>query len=186
MKSATACSTQELYNQSCWSDYFCSRIAETIVFPAMRWEFYLHGNSEAPTIPTSTSTWATGVGLSRQWPVPHKNAKISNVEVIAFVAESPKTIVPSAMHWEFYLHGNSEAPTVPTSTSTWATGVGLSRQWPVPHKKAIISHVEVITFVAESPKLSFLQQCIENFTSMAVPKHLLTRRALQHEQLCWD
>ena len=42
-------------------------------------------------------------------------------------------------------------------SSTLAIGVGLSLKWPVPHKKAIISHVEVISVVAEASKLSFLQ-----------------------------
>ena len=123
-RSAMACSTQGSHNQSCWSDFICSRSAEVMVTPAM--------------------------------------------------------------HWEFYSLNHSEAPTDQTITSTWTIGVGLSRQCPVPHKKPIISHVEVISFVAEAPKLWLIQQCIENFTLMAIPKHLLTRWSLQQEQLEWD
>ena len=124
IKSTMACSTQQNYNQSCWSDISYSRSIETIV--------------------------------------------------------------PPAMHWEFYFHGNSEAPSDQAITSTWAIGVGLSPLWPVPHRKAKISHVEVIYAAAEASVLSFFQQCIESFTSMAIPKHLVTRRSLQHEQLGWD
>ena len=87
INSTVSCSTQETYNQSCWSDFFCSRSVETIDPPAMHQEFYFYDNSEAPADQTITSTWATVVGLSRQWPVPHKKATISHVEVISLVAE---------------------------------------------------------------------------------------------------
>ena len=163
IKSTTTCNTQECYIQSCWGDYIFSRSVETFVSPAMHSEFHFHGNSEAPTDQTITSTWAVGVGLSRQWPVPHTKAIISHVEMISFVAEESKPLFTPEMHSVFYFHGYSEAPTDQNRTSTWELGVGLNRQWPVPHNKAIISHVEVISLVAEASKLSFLQQCIENF-----------------------
>src|SRR5688572_5802657 len=54
---------------------------------------------------------------------------------------------------------------------------------PVPHKKAVIRNVHVISIASQSSKLSLLQQCIENFIAMAIPRQLLTRRSIQHEQL---
>ena len=97
-----------------------------------------------------------------------------------------ETIFPPAMHWKFHCHGNSEAPTDQTINSTWAIGVELSGEWPVPHNKAVISHLEVLSVAGQSSKLSFLQHCIENFIAMAIPKHLLIRRSIQHEQLGWN
>src|SRR5688572_18942923 len=58
----------------------------------------------------------------------------------------------------------------------------LCGQWPVPHKKVVINHFEVLSVVGQSSKLSFLQQCIENLIAMAIPKNLLTRRSIQHDQ----
>ena len=159
--------------------------ATKLVPQSIHCEFYFHNYSDKPTGQTITSTCEIVVRLSRQWPVPHKEAIFSHVELISLVAEALK-LVPLAIHWEFYFHDYSDEPTDQTITSTWAIRVGISRQWPVPHKKAIISHVEVIYLVAEASKLLFLQQCIENFTSMAIPKPLLTRWSLQHEQLRWD
>ena len=151
----------------------------------MHWEFYFHGNSEVPTIQAITSTWANVVGVSRQWPVPHKKTIISDVEVIFPCDRSVETFAHPALHWEFYFHCNSEAASDQTITSTWANVVELVRLWPVTHKEAKISHVEVISDVAESWNLSFFQ-CIENFTFMAILKHLQTRRSVQHEQLWLD
>src|SRR5688572_8590739 len=51
------------------------------------------------------------------------------------------------------------------------------------HNKALISHLEVLSVAGQSSKLSFLQQCIENFIAKAIEKHLLIRRSIQHEQL---
>ena len=107
IKSTMACSTQQSYNQSCWSVLFCSKSIETIV--------------------------------------------------------------PIAMHREFYLHCNSEQATDQTITSTWASFIGLSRDWPVPPKQFIINHVEVISFAAVAWKLSYLSKCIEMFTFLAIP-----------------
>jgi len=53
--------------------------------------------------------------------------------------------------------------------------VELSGEWPVPRNKAAIIHLEVLSVAGQSSKLSFLQQCIENFNAMAIPKHLLIR-----------
>ena len=97
-----------------------------------------------------------------------------------------ETIFTPAMHWEFHCNGNTEATTDQTINSTWAIEVGLSGGWPVPHKKAVIGNVHVISIASQSSKLSLLQQCIENFIAMAIPRQLLTRRSIQHEQLRLD
>ena len=120
--SIMTCSTQNICNQSCWSDFCCSRSVD-----------YCY---------SSNSLW---ISLSWQfrstyWPDDHFN--MNNLG-------------------------------------------GLSGQCPVPHKKAIISHLELIS-LAEASKLSFLQPCIENFTFMAIPKDLLTGRSPQHEQFGRD
>ena len=177
------CSTQESCNQSFWSAFYCRAIVDTILPPAMHWEFHSNGNSEAPTDQTINSTWPIGVELSGEWSVPHKKVVISHFEVLSIVGQSSNTILPPAMHREFHCNGNSEAPTDQTINSTWPIGVELSGEWSVPHKKVVISHFEVLSIVGQSSIQSYLQQCIENFIAMAIPKHLLTTRSIQHDQL---
>ena len=181
-----ACSTQESCNQSFCSGFCCRAIVETIFPPAMHWEFHCNGNSEAPTDQTINSTWPIGVELCGQWPVPHKKVVINHFDSAFCCRAIVETIFPPAMHWEFHCNGNSEAPTDQTINSTWPIGVELCGQWPVPHKKVVINHFAVLSVVGQSSKLSFLQQCIENFIAMAIPKHLLTRRSIQHDQLGWN
>src|SRR5688572_18068236 len=45
-------------------------------------------------------------------------------------------------------------------------------------KKVVISHFEMFSIVSQSSRPSFLQQCIENFIAMAIPKHLLTKKVV--------
>src|SRR5678816_3867338 len=87
------------------------------------------------------------------------------------------------MHLEFHCNGNTEATTDQTINSTCEIEVGLSGGWPVPHKKAVIRHVHVISIASQSSKQSLLQQCIENFITIAIPRQLLTRRSTEAEQL---
>ena len=181
-----ACSTQQSCNQSSWSAFCCRAIVETIFPPAIHLEFHCHGNSDAPTDQTINSTWAIGVELSGEWPVPHNKAVISHLEVLSVAGQSSKLSFLLHCIENFTAMAIYEAPTDQMINSTWAIGVELSGEWPVPHNKAVISHLEVLSVAGQSSKLSFLLHCIENFIAMAITKHLLIRWSIQHEQLGWN
>ena len=180
------CSTQESCNQSFWSAFYCRAIVDTILPPAMHWEFHCNGNSEAPTDQTINSTWPIGVELSGEWSVPHKKVVISHFEVLSIVGQSSKQSYLQQCIENFIAMAIPKHLLTRRSNSTWPIGVELSGEWSVPHKKVVISHFEVLSIVGQSSKQSFLQQCIENFIAMAIPKHLLTRRPIQHDQLGWN
>src|SRR5678816_22042 len=152
----------------------------------MHLEFHCNGNTEATTDQTINSTREIEVGLSGGWPAPHKKAVIRNVHVISIASQSSKLSLLQQCIENFIAMAIPRQLLTRRSIQHDPIEVGLSGGWPVPHKKAVIRNIHVISIASQSSKLSLLQQCIENFIAMAIPRQLLTRRSIQHEQLRLD
>jgi len=123
------------------------------------------------------------VELSGEWPVPHKKVVISHFEVLSVVGQSSKLAFLQQSIENFIAVPIPKHLLTRRSIQHDQNGAELCGQWPVPHKKVVINHFEVLSVVGQSSKLSYLQQSIENFIAMAIPKNLLTRRSIQHDQL---
>src|SRR5678816_3935182 len=152
----------------------------------MHLEFHCNGNTEATTHQTINSTKGIEVGLSGGWPVPHKKAVIRNVHVISIASQSSKLSLLQQCIENFIAMAIPRQLLTRRSIQHDPIAVGVSGRCLVQPKKAVIRNIHVISFASQSSKLSLLQQCIENFIAMAIPRQLLTRRSIQHEELNLD